>query len=112
MPCDTISTVNVKFDQKSTDLNLLVAALNAQDANANARVQGNGIAFSGGTYNASTGEFTFTSSYYNKVSPAQAQKKVAALKQSYGAEVVKSQAKRFGWQLKEIAPFQYEVMKR
>lgn len=37
---------------------------------------------------------------------------VAEIKRAYSAAVVKSQAKRYGWTLKEVAPFKYEVTKR
>lgn len=33
-------------------------------------------------------------------------------KQSYAAQVVQSQARKYGWQLKETGKFQYEVTKR
>ena len=37
---------------------------------------------------------------------------VAEFKQAYSAQVVTSQAKKFGWNLKEVAPNKFEVMKR
>lgn len=38
--------------------------------------------------------------------------KVAEIKRAYSAEIVKSQAKKYGWLLKETAPYQYQVIKR
>lgn len=37
---------------------------------------------------------------------------VNTIKRSYAAEVVKSQAKRNGWTLKQTGPFQYSAQKR
>ena len=34
------------------------------------------------------------------------------IKRAYSAEVVKSQAKKFGWQIKETGEYQYEVVRR
>lgn len=106
MPCDTISTVTVQFNQK-TDQTLLVAALNALKLNPHAA--GQDIVFRDGQYVAATGEIRWTQTAWNR---QDWNAKTAEIKRAYSAEVVKSQARRFGWQLKEVAPYQYEVIKR
>lgn len=35
----------------------------------------------------------------------------AQVKRAYAAEVIKSTAKKFGWQTKQVAPFKYEIIK-
>lgn len=111
MPCDSISTASVVWTQ-ATDLNLLVAALNTLGKQAT--LQGDTIRFTGGTFRA--GQFTFQGSAFlgqmARMTDAKAAEALALVKRAYSGEVVKSQAKRFGWQLKETAPFKYEVMKR
>lgn len=93
---------------KSTDLNLLAAALNALGKQAT--VVGNRVTFAGGVFE--NGCFTYQSTYYARVSQQQAAQEVAKLKQAYGGEAVKATAKKWGWQIKETAPFEYEVIKR
>jgi len=34
------------------------------------------------------------------------------IKRTYSNEIVKSQARKFGWTLKQTAPFKYEIVKR
>ena len=34
------------------------------------------------------------------------------LRRAYSAEIVKGQAKKYGWQVKKIADYQYEIIKR
>jgi len=104
MPCWTIQESKVQFSA-NTDRNLLTAALNA--AGLKATLQGDAIKFSNGSYNCKTHEFTFTG-----LNQKQAVEKVAELKRAYSAQVVVSQAKRFGWQVKEVAQYQYEIVRR
>jgi hypothetical protein len=37
---------------------------------------------------------------------------VGQVRQAYSAEVVKSQARKYGWTLKQTAPFKYQVIRR
>jgi hypothetical protein len=37
---------------------------------------------------------------------------VAEIKQAYAAQTVKATAKRYGWQLKEVSKFKFEITKR
>lgn len=118
MPCDTVSTVSVTWSQTNTDLQLLTAALTAlynSDKNAfacyaNAQIAGQSVRFRGGVFQ--DGQFDFRSTYYDRLTDTAATEQVAKVKRAYGAEIVKSQAKKFGWQLKETAPYQFEVLKR
>jgi hypothetical protein len=99
MPCDTISTYQVKL-QDSTDLDLLTKALEA--LNLNPRRQGHIIRFGAGeSFNKATGEVRVRNV-----------ESVAEIKKAYSAELIKSQAKRFGWTLKQTGPYAYTVHKR
>jgi hypothetical protein len=37
---------------------------------------------------------------------------VNEVKRAYSAQVVQASAKKFGWQIKEVAQYQYEVIRR
>lgn len=100
MPCNTITTV--KLELKNANLNLLRKAVES--------VIGNGIHTqtkdrmtwaNGGSYNRETGVMT---SYYAQ--------DLKTINKAYSAEVVKDQAKRFGWQIKQTAQYQYQIIKR
>ncbi len=114
MPCDQIQIVSVEWSMKSTDLALLTAALNALGKEAvldkGSALVSPRIRFAGGVFQ--DGKFKYTSTYYARISQQQAAQEVAKLKQAYGAEAVKATAKKWGWQIKETAPFEYEVVKR
>jgi hypothetical protein len=60
-----------------------------------------GIRFAGGFYDKATGKMTGTNL------PA-----VNEVKRAYSAQVVQASAKKFGWQIKEVAQYQYEVIRR
>jgi len=110
MPCDTISTVSVKWTDKNTSIDLLKAAMNALNMMANIAPDGKTIVFSGGTF--ANGQFNFTSTYWNKVTQQQASEKMAEIKRHYSEQVVLSQAKKFGWGIKKTGPFKYEFIKQ
>lgn len=98
IPCDTIQTVGVKL--AIADLDTLERALRTMGGYV-AR-SGEVIYFGRGeSFNKVTGELRVTS-----------QDRAALIKRAYSAEIVKAQAKRFGWHLKETAPYQFEVVKR
>lgn len=102
MPCDTISTVTIKWSQ-STDLNLLAAALRAMGVDAGQIIQSGGTLYwgQGQRFDRLTGEMRLGASV-----------DAARLKQSYSAEVVKSQARKFGWQVKTLPNNQFEITRR
>ena len=98
MPCDTIQTVSVTL--RIADLDLLTGAL--VKLNLAPVRTGNTVFFgSGESFNKETGELRVRS-----------QETVSKIKQAYSAQIAAAQAKRFGWSLKEIGSFQYEVTKR
>jgi hypothetical protein len=100
MPCYTIQTVNVNLGK--VDLDLLQKALEALFPGTVRRVENLLIRFGNGeSYSRERGELSLRK-----------QETAALIKRAYSAEVVKSQAKKFGWQLKETAPFQFTVTKR
>jgi hypothetical protein len=106
MPCDTIQTMTVQLNL--ADMDLLFAALlelsKRQTGFTFGTPQRDGTRIDFGwnqSFNKATGEI--------RVRDA---KQVALIKQAYSAQIVKAQAKRYGWQLKETAPFQYNITKR
>lgn len=102
MPCDTISQTNVVIGP-NTDATLLFAAL--QELKLNPQKQGSMIYFAGGTYRAADNTLTLNGS--------NVESRTAEMKRAYSGEVVKSQARRFGWTLKQgKEKYQYVVTKR
>jgi hypothetical protein len=100
MPCDTITTVSVALGK--VDMVLLEKALNVLYPNSVYRSGPEMIRFG-------------INEYYDKQAQSLAvrtQDQVAQIKRAYSAEVVKSQARKYGWTLKETAPFQYQITKR
>lgn len=91
MPCNTIQ--QSKIDIGKLDPSLAAAAIAAL-----------GVDCSGVTY--SNGKLIV------RGGNADLDTLTTQVKQAYAAEVVKSQAKKYGWQLKQTAPFRYEVVKR
>ena len=89
MPCDTVQTASVEL--KNADKNLLAIALDLLDIR-NWTYQENVLTIKG----------------MSKISGDLLSK----IKQEYSTQIVLSQAKRFGWQMKEIAPKQWEVIRR
>lgn len=99
-PCETVQTTNVELGKVNKEL--MIAALRSMGLNP--VEQGLAVFFNGGTYHWKIGGIT--------LSGYDVEKRTAELKRAYSAEVVKSQAKKFGWALKETAKYQYEVVKR
>jgi hypothetical protein len=110
MPCDQISVVAVQWTEKNTDLGLLAAALKELGLMPNLGVDQKTIVFAGGTFR--NGQFNFDSTLYSRVSAAQASEKVAEIKRAYSSQIVQSQAKKFGWQIKPLGKYKWEVTKR
>jgi hypothetical protein len=97
MPCFTIQTSTVELGKVQADL--LHAAL--AGLGLNPLTLPTGIRFAGGFYDKATGKMTGTNL------PA-----VNEVKRAYSAQVVQASAKKFGWQIKEVAQYQYEVIRR
>src|SRR5206468_1312352 len=95
--CDTIRSTQVNLGKVSAEI--LAAALNALGLNA-VRT-GNHVTFSNGYYNG-------TLTLYGQ----DVEKRTQAIKQGYSAEVVKSQAKKYGWQVKTTGQNKFEIQKR
>jgi len=104
MPCWTVQEAKVQFSA-NTDRNLLNAALEADGLNP--KLTGDIIKFNGGSYHCASHEFTFSG-----LNQKQADEKVAKFKRGYSAQVVLSQAKRFGWQVKQTSQYEYEIVRR
>lgn len=104
MPCDSVRQTSVDLSAVGKiDLTLLTAAFNALGLRAALSADKSTITLAGGRYDAKTGQLVINS--YSRVT-------VEDVKKAYGAEVVKATAKRFGWTLKQTAPFEYVVNKR
>ena len=88
MPCNTIQTATINL--KAAQPELLKAALAALGITNYTYLNGV-LTIPGRTTNASLTQ---------------------QVNQQYGKAVVMSQAKKFGWQVKEISPFQYQITKR
>lgn len=101
MPCDSIQTVSVLLSPQ-TDGDLLEKALAALNMQPHARKH---VIFFGQdrreSFNKDTGELRVRSST-----------SVPEIKRAYSAEIVKAQAKKYGWTLKETGAYQYQVTKR
>lgn len=98
MPCDTITTISADIGKMNVDL--LIAALKAKGERV--QVSPDYIYFGvGESYEIATGKLNVSMN-----------RNLGEMRQAYRAEVVKSQAKRFGWTLKEVGKYEYEVIKR
>jgi|WetSurMetagenome_2_1015567.scaffolds.fasta_scaffold250179_3 hypothetical protein len=91
MPCYTISTIEIDAGKLQTDLALAaLAAMSLRPYTAQNTQQDPTIYHSQGTYNPQTGVATWRGI-----------DRTADLKRAYSAEIIKSQAQRFGWNLKQ-----------
>ena len=110
MPCNTVQRSTVRFSLK-TDRNLLVAAL--EQMGERPVLQGDIIRFRSGSYDCRMGEMVIeiTATYGQDVEKLKGEK-MNEVKRAYSAQVVQSQARRFGWTLKETGKYQYQVLKR
>jgi len=98
MPCNTTQVSTVEIGKLNPEL--LVAALAAMKL---APRQSGAVIYFGNreSYNTETGKMQMA---WNR--------SANEIKRAYSAEVVKSQAKKFGWQLTETGPYQYQVTRR
>lgn len=104
MPCWTIQEAKVEF-ASNTDRKLLLDALNS--AGQRAVLQNDRITFASGEYDCVKHQFTFRG-----LNQQQAEEKVKEFKRAYSAQTVLSQAKRFGWQVKQTGQYAYEIIRR
>ena len=92
MPCYTINTVDVPLGTLSLDL----AEKALADMGLNPRRAGLIIGHRAGQYDRETGTATW-----------RGQDRTAELKRAYSAQVIKSQAARFGWTLRQSKTDKY-----
>ena len=104
MPCDSIRSTDI--DLGKSDGGLIHAALKEMGLNPQAYTKGGIIYFNGGEFDTRDNVLTLRGS--------NVQERTRELKQAYSGEVVKSQAKRFGWALKQSNEnkYEYTVTKR
>lgn len=108
MPCDTITTAGIELGPNIVP-GLLINALQSMGLNPVER--GTRITFAGGWYDTNSKTMTLQgSAMAGTIERADAIK--AEVKQAYGAELLKSQAKRYGWSIKETGKYKYAVTKR
>jgi hypothetical protein len=101
MPCDTVQETVV--DLSKSDPGIIEAALRSMGHSVTK--SGMYLRFDQGRFNTKTGELTLDGY-------TDAGEFTKELKRSYSAEVVKSQAKRFGWQLQQKSKYEFVVQKR
>jgi hypothetical protein len=102
MPCNTIQTATVEIGKMNQDL--AVDALNRLHLAPKVLASGL-IAFGSGTLNLQTGQLSLRDG-------RTIEEFAATLKREYSTSIVMSQAKKFGWQMKEVAPKKWEVIRR
>lgn len=90
MPCNTIQTATVELGK--VDEKLLVAAMNE-------------LGFGERSYVHQNGQLTVN----GRALPSDLQ---AVIKKQYSKQVVLSQAKKFGWQVKAVGEFEFQVTRR
>jgi hypothetical protein len=95
MPCNTITTVSSEL--KNVNRATLKAAL--VSLGYNVREASNNLYWQAGSYQ--DGKLT-----------ARNDNQIMQVKQAYGRETVKAQAKRFGWTVKQTSDNQFEITKR
>ncbi len=99
MPCFTIQTSTVELG-KGKDLGLMAEAL-ASIGEASTRY-GQRLCFGQNEfYDADNGVLQITQS-----------RNVAEIKRAYSHAIVKQQAKKMGWQLKQVGPNKYQAVRR
>ena len=96
MPCDTITTVSLNME--TIDIDTMKAALEALGYT----VQQQGDILYGRFGSIDTRRGTLDTRSLD----------VSTVKKAYTREVVKQKAKRLGWQFREVADWQYELIKR
>lgn len=94
------------IDLGKVDPTLLFQALQALGLNP--QKTATGISWYGGEYNFASKTASIRSS---RMAGQNAETATAEIKRAYSGEVVKSTAKKYGWQIKETAPYQYQVVK-
>lgn len=102
MPCDSISTVDIDAGKMNAQLaKQALEAMGLHPRHDRPLIYDHDQ----GEYNHATGEATWQVSRYGRQQAAE--DRTAELKRAYAAEVVKSQAKKYGWTLRTSATDKY-----
>lgn len=98
MPCDTISTVSIEL--KNANLDILKKVI--EKLGYTARQNSVGISWGYGrySYNQNTGQLT-----------VEYESEVVQIKRSYAAEMVKAKASRFGWRVRQVGEYKFQIQK-
>jgi len=94
MPCDTVQTMKVEIGK----LDNLLAQKAILELERMRKIRQGTVQYSDGRLIMQGG--------------MDASSVTALVKQAYAAQVVESQAKRFGWSLKKVSDFKYQVTRR
>lgn len=100
MPCDQIRTVEVNVGKMNVDL----LAEGLRSTGQRVMLSGGIVYFDVGQYDVKMGTVTARVGSEDEVA--------AFVKRSYSRAVVLSQARKYGWQMKEVEPNKWEVTKR
>lgn len=108
MPCNTIQTAQIELGKMEPSL--FVKALEELGLHPRLSQNGERIGFDNGSFHIPTGKATLQlrGSFYGKTED----EILAGFKVAYSKQIVFSQAKKFGWQMKEIAQNKWEVVRR
>lgn len=98
MPCNTIT--QVRLELQNANIDLLKKALEGL-GKLPVKDGEKRLYWQGGNYNKDTGKLTVLDQKFGET-----------VKRAYSAEIVKAQAKRFGWQVKQTSEFKYQIIKR
>lgn len=104
MPCDTISRMFV--DVGKMDPATVMRALQAEGMNPTLSEDGRHVYWPNHEYDADEGTVRASGRYINE------QKEISKIKTSYSSQVVRDQAKKFGWTLKATGKNKFTVIKR
>lgn len=99
MPCYTITEVKLKLDNPNIDL--LKKAIEVVTGIGNITDLQDSLTWNGGKYFKRTNMLSVPDKTVGK-----------EIKRAYSAELVRAQAKRFGWSLKQVNQYKYQITKR
>ena len=105
MPCFSMSSIQT--DLEGRDPALLKTALEAMGFTV--RMTGDRLSFAG--TEKETGKYA-EGTYINGKLQASRSLNITEVKQSYAASVLKKNAAKYGWQLKQTGKYNYQVTKR
>jgi hypothetical protein len=100
MPCNTMQMTTVDIGKVDHKIFMLAMA----NLGLNPRLQGDSIYFQNGIYSIADKRLELRGS--------DIEMRTAEMKRAYSGEVVKSTAKKFGWQVKELGANKFQVVKR